>query len=81
MILLKDLFILNKQLSISQDIKWWTGGFLWLSFWRHPFTADNPLVSKWFNATFLQICSEEETNSSASLMTWGWVKSIYPKIL
>ncbi len=26
-----------------------------LSFWRHPFTAEDPLVSKWWNATFLQI--------------------------
>ncbi len=24
-----------------------------LSFWRHPFTAEDPLVSKWYNATFL----------------------------
>ncbi len=38
--------------------------------WRHPFTADDPLVSKWCNATFLQICSDEETNSSASWMAW-----------
>ncbi len=34
-----------------------------LSFWRHPFTAEDPLVSKWCNATFLQICSHEETCS------------------
>ncbi len=26
-----------------------------LSFWRHPFTAEHPLVSKWWNAKFLQI--------------------------
>ncbi len=26
-----------------------------LSFWRHPFTEEDPLVSKWWNATFLQI--------------------------
>ncbi len=39
-------------------------GLLWcfyqlfgFSFWRHPFTAEDPLVSKWCNATFLQICS------------------------
>ncbi len=24
-----------------------------ISFWRHPFTAEDPLVSKWCNATFL----------------------------
>ncbi len=51
-------------------------GLLWciyqlfgLSFWRHPFTAEDPLVSKWCNATFLQICSHEQTNS---WMAWGW---------
>ncbi len=35
------------------------------SFWRHPFTAEDPLVSKWYNATFLQICSDFEWS--------GWV--------
>ncbi len=42
-----------------------------LSFWRHPFTAEHPLLSKWCNTTFLQTCSDEETNSS--WMAWGWV--------
>ncbi len=42
-----------------------------LSFWRHPFTAEDPLVSKWRNAKFLQICSDEETNSS--WLAWVWV--------
>ncbi len=40
------------------------------SFWRHPFTAEDPSVSKWRNAVFLQICSDEETNSSTSWMAW-----------
>ncbi len=26
-----------------------------LTFWRHPFTAEHPLLSKWWNDTFLQI--------------------------
>ncbi len=43
-------------------LEWY--GFLWcfygLSFWRHPFTAEVPLVSNWCNATFLQICTDEE---------------------
>ncbi len=37
-------------------------GLLWsfyqlfgLSFWRHPFTAEHPLLRHWCNATFLQI--------------------------
>ncbi len=38
-----------------------------LSFWRHPFTAEDPLLSKWCNVTFLQICSDEETNTSTPL--------------
>ncbi len=63
-----DLFLINTQLLSSQDVNWWTGvvwitcGLLWcfyqlfgLSFWRHPFTAEDPLVSRWCNATFYQI--------------------------
>ncbi len=50
-----------------------------LSFWRHPFTAEDPLVSKWCTATFLQICFDEETNSSTSLKSvkvcLNWSKS------
>ncbi len=62
-----DLFLKNMQLLASQDVNWWTEvvwitcGLLWcfyqlfgLSFWRHPFTAEDPLVSKWWNSTFLQ---------------------------
>ncbi len=30
-----------------------------LSLWRHPFTAKDPLVSKWCYCTFLKICSHE----------------------
>ncbi len=47
---------------------WTTCGLLWcicqlfgLSFWWHPFTAENPLVSKWCNAKVLQISSDEQT--------------------
>ncbi len=46
-------------------------GLLWcfyqlfgLSFWRHPFTAEDPLVSKWWNGKVLQICSYKETIST-----------------
>ncbi len=62
-----DLFPTKTPLT-SQDINWWTGVvwitcvLLWcfyqlfgLSFWRHPFTAEHPLLSKRCNATFLQI--------------------------
>ncbi len=63
-LLMMDTFCINTQLLSSQDVNWWTGwcGLLWcfyqlfgLSFWRHPFTAEHPLLSKWCNATFLQI--------------------------
>ncbi len=69
-------FCTNTQLFTSQDINWWIGVVwitcesLWcfyqlfgLSFWRHPFTAEDPLMSKWRNAKFLQIYSDKETNS------------------
>ncbi len=85
-VLMMDLFLTNIQFFTSQDANWWTGvmwitcGLLWcfyqlfgLSFWRHPFTAEDQSVSKRCNAKFLQICSDEETNSSTSWMTWGWV--------
>ncbi len=41
-----------------------------LSFWRHPFTADDPLVTKWCNAKFLQICSDKSNDL-------GWPKDEY----
>ncbi len=63
-VLMMDL----SQLLSSPDVNWWTGvvwitcGLLWcfyqlfgLSFWRHPFTAEHPLLRQWCNATFLQI--------------------------
>ncbi len=56
---------------------WITCGLLWcfyqlfgLSFWRHPFTAEEPLVSKWCNATFLQIWWR---NKLIYILAWGWV--------
>ncbi len=74
-VLMMLLFLPNMQLFTSQDVNglmvngvWWTG-VVWiivmfyqlfgLSIWRHPFTAEHPLVSKWCNVTFLQICSYE----------------------
>jgi len=69
-----DLFLTNMQLFTPQEVNRGTGevwinrGLLWcfhqlfgLSFWRHPFTAGHPLVSKWCNAKLLHICSHEET--------------------
>ncbi len=63
-----DLFLTNTHLFTLQDVNWWTGvvwitcGLLWcfyqlfgFSFWRHPFTAEDPWVNKWCNTTFLKI--------------------------
>ncbi len=47
---------------------------------RHPFTAEDPLVRKLCNATFPQICSDEETNSSTSCMAWGWTITLSAQI-
>ncbi len=65
----------------TQDAYWWmqivqiTIGLLWcfyqlfgLLFWRHPFTAEDPLVRKWCNATFLQIFYEETNSSTFSFL-------------
>ncbi len=68
--ILIHLFLTNEQLFTSQDVNWWTWrGFLWcfyqlfgLWFWRHPFTTEHPLVSKWWYITFNQICSDEEVH-------------------
>ncbi len=63
--------LLNATYVDYYDVLWVFG----LSFWRHPFTADNLLVSKWCNAKFLQICSNEEQKKKyiKSWMAWGWV--------
>ncbi len=64
---------------MSQDFNGWTGvvwcGLLWcfyqlfgLSFWRHPFTPEDPLVSMQCNAKFLQICSDEKQ----TYLRHGW---------
>ncbi len=48
------------------DYLWITATFyqlFGLSFWRHPFTAEDPLVSNLCNAKFLKICSDEKFNN------------------
>ncbi len=76
----KHRFSLHK--TLTDGLEWC--GLLWcfyqlfgLSFWRHPFTPEDPLVSKWCNATFLQICSDDETNAAASRMAWGRVNHTF----
>ncbi len=64
-VLMMDLFLTNK-LFTSQDVNRWTWvvwitcALFWcfyhrfqLSFWRHPFTAKDLLVSKWWDAELL----------------------------
>ncbi len=74
-----DLFLTNMQLFTSQELNWWSRvvwiivkylSAVWSLFWWHPFTAEDPWASKWCNAKFLQMCSEEETNSFTFGMTW-----------
>ncbi len=48
-----------------------------LSFWRHPFSAEDLLVSKRCNATFLQICYDEETNSFTYWMAWRFLSELF----
>ncbi len=40
-------------LQITCRLLWCFYQLFGLSFWRHPFTEEDPLVSKWYNATFL----------------------------
>ncbi len=42
------------------------------SFWRHPFTAEHPLVSTVMDATFLQIYSHKETNWMEHIFILGF---------
>ncbi len=59
---------------LLSDVNWWTG-VVWitcgLSFWRHPFTVEHPLLRHWCNATFLQIWWK--ANSSTFRIAWGEV--------
>ncbi len=79
--LIMDLFLINTELFASQDVNRWAGvmwitcGLLWcfyqlfgLSFWRHPFTTEDPFVSKWCNDTFIRMFFDIETNSTTSWM-------------
>ncbi len=47
---------------ITCELVWCFYQLFGLSFWRHPFTAEDPWVSKWCNDKFPQICSDELMN-------------------
>ncbi len=56
---------------LTDGLEWC--GLLWcfyqlfgLLFWRHPFTAEHPLLTHFYKP-------DEETHSSTSQMIWGWV--------
>jgi len=44
---------------------------VWTPLWWHPFTSENQLVSKWCNATFLQIWWRK------TLLCLGWPEGEY----
>ncbi len=82
--LMMELFITNQQLFASQGVNWWTesswllvdyydvlSAFYQLSFWRHPFTAEDSMVSKWYNTKFLHICRRNKL--IYILNPWTWV--------
>ncbi len=53
----------------------------WLSFWRHPFTAEELFVNKWCNATFLQICFKtHHLFASANLNDNTSLKAVFLKM-
>ncbi len=71
-------------------VNWWTVvkwcGLLWcfiqvfgLLFWWDTFTAEDPLVSKLYIATFLQICSDQETIPSTLHLVWPEVEKMFSK--
>ncbi len=56
----QDIFQFKRLLPATCGLLWFYQLFE-LSFWWHPFTAEDPLVSKWCNAKFPQIFSDEIT--------------------
>ncbi len=54
----------------SCELLWCFYQLFGLSFWWHPFTAEDPFVYKWCNAIFLKICWR---NNLTSWMACGWV--------
>ncbi len=59
---------------LTDGLEWC--GLLWcfyqlfgLSFWRHPFTAEHPLLRHWWNDTFLQTWWRNMINLSGKLIS------------
>ncbi len=80
-ILIMNLFITNMQLFSSQDVNWWAG-VMWIiviffSCLNSHYDGTHSLQRiHWqvmhCNVKFLQICSDEEANSTFG-MAWEWV--------
>ncbi len=62
--------------EINSLLLWCFYQLFGLSFWRHPFTAEDPLMSKWCNAKSLQICSHDEIYIYI-LMAWEHFQQMF----
>ncbi len=71
------LYLFN--LLSSPDVNWWTVDYcdviIRLSFWRHPFTAEHPLLRHW--DTFLQTWWRnklilDDVRASKFIFIFGW---------
>ncbi len=56
--------------------------FMWITVMFYMSCLDGThslqrMIRSWCKATFLQICSNKETNSSTYWITWGWVTLNY----
>ncbi len=82
LILMMDLFLTNMHLFTCQDVNWRTGvdycdvlSAVWSLILTAPIHCT--LVSKWCNATFLQIFSDQETNSSWIALGWVYFQQFF----
>ncbi len=76
------IYLFQTQLFTSQGVNWWTGllqcfyQLFGLSFWRHPFTVEDPLVSKWCNAkSYKSVMMKKQT------LEWSESKLIFRIVL
>ncbi len=78
-ILMMDLFLTHTHLLSSQDVNWWTGVvwiivmFLWLLFWRHPFTAEHPLTLILTAPIHCRASIDSHSDGTHSLQSIHWL--------
>ncbi len=63
--------------QITCEILWCFYQLSGLSFWRYPFTAEHPLVSKWWNANFLLFHWKNKLIYCTSWMAWVNFQQIF----